>query len=161
MVNKLSNFIDEHLQIVRASVSLVALAGAYVVLKRSHVLKIYRNVQEIPDQFVSKSVALRGTVQHIDVCGILHVAHQSAIFPRYIQRIINVFGQTSCLKLRIAGVEPRIGFINHIHEYLLTKEVGFILIYLPRPPSLFNKLYIFSFSSFQFLCFWLVVESVI
>ena len=87
MINHITRFVDENLQVVRASITFTGAVGLYIFIKRSHLIKVYHNVKEIPTDFITKKIGLRGTVEHITPDGRLQVKHHSILFKRFTSRV--------------------------------------------------------------------------
>lgn len=123
MINRISVFIDKHLQIIRFSVGLLGIAGVGIFLHRTNVFKLYRRISDIPKEVIHKQVLLHGCVKDISEDGIIKVAHQSLIL-----KDLFYVKDDEYLNLQLAGVKPVSGWSDYMNTSNFRKSIQFSLL---------------------------------
>ncbi|XP_066912156.1 protein C3orf33 homolog isoform X4 [Clytia hemisphaerica] len=83
--------------------------GIILITRRYHLMKRYRHVSEIPKEFITKKVFLRGKLERIEVCGTLLIQHSPILSFGFSK------GSPS-LRFSLAGVELQNGWYEHLQE---------------------------------------------
>ncbi|XP_057312939.1 protein C3orf33 homolog isoform X2 [Hydractinia symbiolongicarpus] len=122
MINEFSKLIDNHIHIIRASVTFIGFAGVAIFSKKSHLFKIYNNAAEIPSEFISKQRQLRGVVKNIHESGKIQIQHQATLLPKFFTQ------KGKHLEILLAGTHPRNGWLSFLTTQLLHKPVHFVIL---------------------------------
>jgi len=120
MLNDFTRFIDDHLHIIRGSVFVAGTCGILLLIKRFHLVKVYRHNSEIPLEFIRKSIKLHGVAKSIDLNGVLSVQHTPVLFASK--------QSAERLQLICAGVQPlHDDYPKYMHKNVVDQKISFIV----------------------------------
>ncbi|XP_067102562.1 protein C3orf33 homolog isoform X1 [Osmerus mordax] len=103
IVSVVSKFADDHLNIVRKTSAVLAIAGLIVISRSIKLITKFNSVSEIPAHFIEQNVSLRGRVKSITEKG-LEVEH----IPIHVPLLSTLLTRRVCssrLAVHLAGVE--------------------------------------------------------
>ena len=123
MINQLGVFIDKHHRVIRAGLYVVGVVGCVIVVRNTHVLRVYRNVTAVPQHAIQQQHLLRGVVRNINTDCSLSVAHQPLLLRNFIKARDN-----ETINIRLTAVQPQHGFSELLKETVLGKRVRFSLL---------------------------------
>ena len=123
MINELAVFIDKHHRAIRAGLYVIGFTGLVVFIRSTRVLKVYRNVTDIPAIAIQQQHLLRGVVKNVSEDGSMAVAHQPLIFRNIIKARDREY-----INIRLAAVQPADGFVAHLNKSVHGKHVRFSLL---------------------------------
>ncbi|XP_071510573.1 protein C3orf33-like [Diadema antillarum] len=110
-----THFVDEHLHIVRAGVLIAGLTGVLLIGRSVRLMKTFYTVSDIPEEFISKQMRLRGKVKghgrdH------LHVEHLPIVKKTTLGRGLKgeKKGKKSSLPIYLAGVDLSVADMAHV-----------------------------------------------
>ncbi|XP_030044641.1 protein C3orf33 homolog isoform X2 [Microcaecilia unicolor] len=118
---RVSEFVDEHLQLLRNVSTGLVVAGAILFARSIKMTTKFKKAVDIPEEFILKNVKLRGRLLHVTEEG-LEVEHIpiSLPFMSSWQRRLQSNGK---LLVRLAGVELTQNGKLWLHEYLKPSEM--------------------------------------
>eukprot|EP00112_Aurelia_sp_Birch-Aquarium-sp1_P000227 Seg1019.2 transcript_id=Seg1019.2/GoldUCD/mRNA.D3Y31 product="Protein C3orf33" protein_id=Seg1019.2/GoldUCD/D3Y31 len=116
IVNKVAEFLDHNIRIVRYTVSVVAVTGVVVILRKTYAFSVFNSIHEIPKNIIERNSTLRGTAQEIVDDRLINLQHLP-IFYRDMESRKRYFGQKSApFKVAIAGIKPCSGCLEHLQS---------------------------------------------
>ncbi|XP_031558784.1 endonuclease Htp3-like [Actinia tenebrosa] len=127
-VTKASNFVDNYLPAFRAGTLLLAGTGILIIVKRAYLFSWFRRANDIPKEFITKGITLRGQVKGISSNNTLQVLHipliTTSTFRKYKES--NHESPSNLLSLALAGVEFRDGSKQWLTDNLVDSHIKFL-----------------------------------
>ncbi|KAM9378828.1 protein C3orf33 homolog [Phaethornis superciliosus] len=102
-VSRLSEWVDEHLSLLRSLSAGMAVAGLLVLARSVRMTTKFTRALDIPVEFVEKNVKLRGRLHHVTEKG-LEVEHIPISIP-FLTSIQRKWQSKGLLLVQLAGVE--------------------------------------------------------
>ncbi|XP_072174525.1 protein C3orf33-like [Diadema setosum] len=104
-----THFVDEHLHVVRAGVLIAGFTGVLLIGRSVRLMKTFYTVSDIPEEFISKQMRLRGKVKG-HATDHLHVEH----LPIVKKKTLGRGSKESSLPIYLAGVDLSVADMNHV-----------------------------------------------
>lgn len=131
VVNKVSEFFDNHIRIVKNAGYVIAGVGVVIIVRRSRLFTKFKSTSEIPEEFIQKRIRLRGIVKNVLPCNTLHIDHvPSMSYPAAkLFRKFQKYPQTNgIISLHMAGISLDTLGLDIVMKEIKGKAVWFELL---------------------------------
>ncbi|KAL3861426.1 hypothetical protein ACJMK2_007460 [Sinanodonta woodiana] len=81
--DKLHTFFDSNIRGIKYTIYGVGFAGLVLIARSLRIGKVFKRVEDIPAEFISKHVKLQGNVCRVQPFGVLHIRHIPIITSRW------------------------------------------------------------------------------
>lgn len=125
ILTKVTNFVDNNLRVFRSLSWALAGVGIIIILRRTYVFTQFKTVSDVPREFVTKNIPLKGHVTEIrpdNTLGVCHIPLLQGIRDQYsLSKTAN--SQRDLLSVSVLGVEFRDGGHKWLKDNLMSAEV--------------------------------------
>ncbi|GAU98491.1 hypothetical protein RvY_09629 [Ramazzottius varieornatus] len=133
MDNRISNYVDQNLKLIRWAILGIGIAGVTLIVKNTHMMSTFSRASSVPESFIDKQISLYGKLMSVDQSGFLNVAHTPAVSSSWFSRRKD---EDSHLKIKLVGVGHTDRSLQWLRQNLVGRRVFFKMLAREDPDIL-------------------------